>query len=139
MAAFVRDGYTRDCFIKAYPEKGDGEKIYEAVNFKYRVASGSETRLHTDIVGDIVREDLRNKTNSGRSEPIACKFIADHLVSWDIKDGAEDVPISQENIKFLQPDLWNKIYLIIRNQDVGDQAPGAEKPPLSAGDLAKNS
>jgi hypothetical protein len=134
MPSFVDDGYTRDDgYIKAAEPAESGERLYDALEFSYRVATRREWVLLDDqiqkAIGDVVKV-----------ETIACEFVAGHVKSWSLKNrGGHPVPVTADSAMRMQVHQFKRLYQIIRGNELSDPKPEAKSPPPSDGELLGNS
>lgn len=139
MASYIPDGWTRDGYIAAAQPADSGECLYDALTFTYRPATRMENvklDAAVRIEGD---KSFNNPENAVKAEMLACKFIADHVVSWDLKAvGIHDVPVTADSCSRLQSELFNILYLIIRGSRCNDKKPDATESPKSDAELQKN-
>lgn len=128
--AVIRDGYTRDCFIKAMPG------LHPSVRFKYRPMLMQNRSTITHEMSKAYAAD-----HAARADEISAKAIAGYVVSWDIADVDQNghatgglLPITTPNILRLQPRLQARIFEIISGQSAGDHpAEDAAGPEATSG------
>jgi hypothetical protein len=139
MASYISDGYTRNGYIAAAVPEKSGERLYDDLRFTYRPA----TRMDINKLDAEIRVAAHNQdfdpTAAILAETIACKFVANRLVSWSLKDvGVPDVPVTADAVGRLQVYLFTRLYSIIRGTAVSDLDPQATKEPMSDADQVKN-
>ena len=136
MPSYVPDGYTLTGYVSP-PGQEDGQKLFEPLEFSYRVATRPEVLKHDFENSKLVR--LTDESAYKKLEKAACKFVGDHLHSWDLKDGSGTaVELSEDAISRLQITLFNRIYLIIRNEAVSNKRPHSDAEPTTDADQLKN-
>lgn len=140
MPTFIEDGYTRDDgYIAADKPSASGERRWDAVAFKYRFATRTEILRHDAEVKIAMANEDMNPNCSIESEKLAAKFVADHLLGWDVKDrGSHAVDCNTENLMRINPQVFTSMYLIIRGSRVSDLKTGQDKPNPTPEELAKN-
>lgn len=109
MPVFIRDGHTSSAYLAENPETD-----LEAVTFRYRPATGGEVAeflQHRESIPGVVRS--RNDA----------KFLADHLVEWDVYDGAAVVAITASNCTRLHKVVQGRMIDIICGYAKSDPAP----------------
>lgn len=138
MPSFITDGWTRDDgYIAAEPEQNNGERLCEALSFSYRPATRLEVvKLDKDI--ELLTKS-QDSDGAVKAERLACKFVAEHLKSWDLKDpGGHEVKLSATACERIHPYLFGNLYRIVRGTQASDKKPDAEKEPLTDEELQKN-
>jgi hypothetical protein len=74
-----------------------------------------------------------------KAQQIACKFVADRIVSWSLKDvGIHDVPVTADAVGRLQVYLFERLYKIIRGMSPNDLDPEWDKKQLTDAEQLKN-
>lgn len=138
MGSYVSDGYTREGHIAAAAQETSAERLHEELDFTYRPA----TRIDVVKVDAEIRIAARNQDFDAlcavRAEQLACKFVAERIVAWSLKDRAlQPVAVSATACERLQPFLFSKLYNIIRGVQANDSRPN-ETPQPSDADQLKN-
>jgi hypothetical protein len=65
-----------------------------------------------------------------KAEQIACKFVAERVVSWSLKAvGIHEIAVSAASCERLHPYLFGALYRIIRGTQVSDKKPDEETKP----------
>jgi hypothetical protein len=90
----INDGFTYDGKIEARGKRPQ-------VNFRFRPALSIE-------VSEYLR-GARQAANAKEEQDNIVKFIKAHLVSWDIKELEQSIPISPENLRRI-PYLETQIF-----------------------------
>ena len=127
MAGYISDGYTRtDGYIAAAIPEESGERLFDALEFTYRPA----TRLECIKIDAEVAIAAKNKDfdpmAAVKAEQLGCKFVADRIVAWDLKDaGVHPIPVSQTACERIHPFLFGSLYRIIRGLQASDKKPDA--------------
>ena len=139
MAGFI-DGQTRDDgYIKAGECEDTGSILYEALSFSYRTAVKNEWVAVDASINQVVQKGNNSPESSVKAEMIACKFVADHVKSWDLKAaGVHEVEITVDNVAKLHPSMFNHLYRIIRGSRANDKKPESDTVPKTDEDIAKN-
>ena len=107
---FIPDGYTVSATLNALPELG-----CEKIQFKYRPATGGETNAWLQ---DRMRGDGKQLSEANAA------FLADHLVSWNLKHNGKEIPITKENCNRLHSVLINRFRDIISGFEKPDEVEG---------------
>ena len=136
MSSYVSDGYTRDGYISASVQEGSSERLHDELDFTYRPA----TRIDVVKVDAEIRIAVRNQdydaTCAVRAEQLACKFVAERIVAWSLKDWSlSPVAVSSAACERLQPFLFSKLYNIIRGVQANDIKPNETPQPSDAEQL----
>ncbi len=123
VCGFIHDGYTRTAFIKAV------DWLYPPTRIKFRPLLTQERA--------VVQSRVNRVNNPRQSEQHAAEAIFRQLVEWDLKDsGGAVVSIKLENILRVQPELMQRMYLIVMAIEGGDDDPqGASGEEENANDL----
>ncbi|WP_397568529.1 hypothetical protein [Schlesneria sp. T3-172] len=138
MCSYVPDGYTRDGYIAPSVHEADAESLHGELDFTYRPA----TRLDVVKIDAEIRIAVRNQDFDPlcavRAEQLACKFVADRVIAWSLRDqGESPVRVSAEACERMQPFLFSRLYNIIRGVQANDLRPN-QVPPPSEDDQLKN-
>lgn len=141
MTSYIDDGYTRDDgYISAAPPAKSGEKLWESLEFTYRPAARPEVIRHDAEVRNALKDEEEDPESTVKAELLACKFVADRVRAWNLKDRLnKDVPISANACSRLNASLFNRLYRIIRSSDVSDARPNETVAPPGDEELQKNS
>lgn len=141
MTSYIDDGYTRDDgYVSAAAPAKSGEKLWEALEFTYRPAARPEVIRHDAEVRNALRDEDDDPDCTVKAELLACKFVADRIKSWNLKDRFnKDVAVSATACSRLNASLFGRLYRIIRSSDVSDPKPNDAAPPPSDEELQKNS
>lgn len=141
MPDYIDDGYTReDGYVAAAPESKSGERLHGALEFSYRVATRSEVIRHDAEVRRTLGNDLNDPEAAIKAEGLACKFVADRVKSWNLKNrGNHLVPVTADACSRMNGSLFGRLYSIVRGNSVSDPKPPAEVSPPSDEDNLKNS
>ena len=135
MSSYVSDGYTRDGYISASVQEGSSERLHDELDFTYRPA----TRIDVVKVDAEIRIAVRNQdydaTCAVRAEQLACKFVAERIVAWSLKDRSHPVAVSPAACERMQPYLFSKLYNIIRGVQANDIKPNETPQPSDAEQL----
>ena len=135
MSSYVCDGYTRDGYIVAAVQEGSSERLHEELDFTYRPA----TRIDVVKVDAEIRIAVRNQdydaTCAVRAEQLACKFVAERIVAWSLKDRSHPVAVSSAACERMQPFLFSRLYNIIRGVQANDVKPNETPQPSDAEQL----
>lgn len=107
----IRDGYTLDGKI---PGKG----ARPALCFRYRPALAEDTYEYLH----------QTRLTPGKGQvKVAAKFLADHLVGWDVKnDKGEVEPHTPENIRRLPPPVLSAMLDIVMGYSEVEQEADAK-------------
>lgn len=104
MPAFIDDGYTESVVI---PEK---KGIYEQVRLTFRpVTAEGVSEFAQRIDGLTVVE----------AKKASADLLVKKIVSWDIRNGSEIVPLKAEMLLKLTPQLFEQIWSIVYGQKAG--------------------
>lgn len=109
------DGYTIDAYIAP-------TDLHDEFRFSYRPMSNEQQiTFNTNI--------NRKKEGIEQERYGAGEIASKYLVKWDLTDGnGNEVPIMAKTImENLNPQIWQKIYLIIRGALAADVDPSVEK------------
>lgn len=141
MASIIQDGWDNlEGFIEGTKPNAAGERLYDSLEFTYRGATRMEVIAHDRNVATILKRENDTGGDGMKAEMAACEFIASKLQSWDLKaKGIHELPITAANVARLQWELFGRLYRIIRNEELSDPKPPAEKPAPSAEELLGNS
>jgi len=135
VSSYVSDGYTRDGYISASVQEGSSERLHDELDFTYRPA----TRIDVVKVDAEIRIAVRNQdydaTCAVRAEQLACKFVAERIVAWSLKDRSHPVAVSPAACERMQPYLFSKLYNIIRGVQANDIKPNETPQPSDAEQL----
>jgi hypothetical protein len=140
MAGYISDGYTRtDGYISGAIPEPSGERLYDALEFTYRPATRMDNvRCDAEVAIALKNKDF-DPDCAVNAEKIACKFVADRVKSWNLKDvGIHNVPVSAQACERMHPYLFGNLYRIVRGVQASDKKPDAEKVPPTDEDMAKN-
>ncbi len=120
--AYIDDGYTIEQTIPAMSGH------HPAVKFSYRPATFREIRAIDKAISEPATVD--------EAVNATCKFIADHVVAWDITDSAgKPVPITAASVDRLESVLAAQLFNICRGLYPENVAP----PPAVAETTPGNS
>ena len=139
--SYIDDGYNRDDgYIAASKANEAGARLYDALSFSYRVATRREWVTLDHKIEKVMRDDSADPM---AVETLAAEFVAAHLQSWDLKKrGIHPVKITTDNVLNMHVVLFNRLYQIIRGNQLSDVKPDTPKPdepPPSDEDLLGNS
>lgn len=108
MQNFISDGYTEKGYIRAVPG------LYGELRFEFRpVLPQSRTVLLREIA----------KRPDQEQEPQVAHVIAKQVVSWDVTNNGQPVPITPANVLRLRPSLFQKLWGIVTNLEPSDLDP----------------
>ena len=146
VANYIDDGYTRDDgYIAAAEPAESGEVLYDSLSFSYRYATRAEVIKHDAECRVAMKNEETDPTCALKAEMLACKFVAEHVTGWDLKNrGGHDVPVSADACLRMKAQVFSKLYSIIRGSKVSDPKPKQddqseeETLPTSAEELPKN-
>lgn len=138
VASYIPDGYSRDGFIAAAIPEESGERMYDSLEFVYRPATRIDCARSDAEVAAALKKDFDPEA-AVKAERLISKFVADHLVSWDLKNGVHPVAASAAACERLQPFLFSHLLRIIRGVQVSDKKPDETAPQKTDEELAKNS
>jgi hypothetical protein len=108
------DGYTLEAYISERP------LLHSAVRIKYRP---------TPVMDRALLIDVNRQVNEKRFAKHLSDWLADHIVSWDLKsqkpDGTfEPMPIDTKAVLSIKPQLWLRLVNIVCwGSDGGDPDP----------------
>ena len=108
------DGYTLEAYISARP------LLHNAVRIKYRPTPVMERALLIDV---------SRQVDEKRFAKHMAGWVAEHLVSWDLKIRSEDgtlttMPIDAKSVISVKPQLWLRLVNIVCwGTDGGDTDP----------------
>lgn len=99
--AFIDDGYTRKSRVKGEPG------LYPAVTFSWRPAQNVGERV-------AMMSSVSKIENAAESERRAARYLARHLLSWDLCD-RRGTPrqIDETSVFALHPKLFFRLYSIV--------------------------
>jgi hypothetical protein len=113
-ACFIDDGYT----CVGYIEEAEG--IHEAVRFEYRPSTARDNAIFYDGL---------DKADGGEYSDKTAKFVADHLVSWNICDrNGRPVEITPQNCDRLLGVIRARMTQIIQGVEASDPLPDGQQP-----------
>lgn len=139
MATLIDDGYSRDGYIAAATPEPNGERIHEAVRFKYRVATRRDLIRHeAEVKASLVPDTVDAKF---KAEDLACKFVADRVPEWDVTTtkGAP-APITPDSLLKIHPLVFGAMYSIVRGWRTSDPKPEEpQKPEPTDAEMVGNS
>jgi hypothetical protein len=140
MASYIDDGYTRDDgYIAAAPAAQSGERLWEPLEFSYRIATRTEIIRHDAEVRNALKDEDQDPECAVKAEQLACRFVADRVKAWNLKNrGNHAVPVSVDACSRINAALFGRLYRIIRGSDLSDPKPPAVEPPPGDLDLQKN-
>ena len=132
MPSFIEDGYDVEGFIAAAAQEKASERLYDELKFTYRMAARSDIALLDNKIRIAQSNDENDPTCSAEAEKLACKFVADRVKSWSLKNSkGETVSITAENMGRVNPVLFGRLYRIVRGIAASDKRPDAEVPPTA--------
>ncbi len=139
MASYVADGYTLDGYIAAAVPELSGERLHDALEFKFRPATRMENvRVDAEIAIAGKGRDVDAEA-AIEAEKITCRFVAERVISWNLKAvGVHPIAVSAEACERIHPFLFSSLYRIIRGTQASDKRPEATKPPTTDAEQAKN-
>lgn len=121
VTGFIEDGQEVAGFIPAR------SGCWPDVNFFFRPTSN---RQKDWLLDRIRREEATGRP--GAFVDIASKYLADHLMSWDMKlRSGEPAPIDRNRIEALHNELFEKFFRIV----IGKDDPGTGELPTE--DIAR--
>ena len=140
MAGYIDDGYTRDDGYIAAAQAGKaGERLWDALEFSYRVATRQEVIRHDAKVRIALLDENTDPECAVQAEKLACDFVADKVKSWTLKDrNGRAVVVTSDACSRLNPGLFGSLYRIIRGVHMSDPKPPAEVIPSSDEEQQKN-
>ena len=116
-------------------QEGSSEHLHDELDFTYRPA----TRIDVVKVDAEIRIAVRNQdydaTCAVRAEQLACKFVAERIVAWSLKDRSHPVAVSAAACERMQPFLFSRLYNIIRGVQANDVKPNETPQPSDAEQL----
>lgn len=102
-AGYIDDGYTKEGFIE-----GD-RNFHPPLTFAYRPALSKETLY----IQRKVRE-LGGSEHVDECEKLCARFMAKHIIEWDLKDRSGIILDIEENILLnIEPHLSGKLFRIV--------------------------
>jgi len=109
MGAYIPDGQTAKGYI---PEERNGASVlWEPCRFAYRPATAAEV------------EALALSASAVQLEQRRVKFLADHLVSWDLRYSGDVLPVSADVLSRLQHGFRLTMLNVITGQWHSDPDP----------------
>ena len=140
MTSYLPDGYTRDDgYIAAAIPEASGERFWEALEFTYRPATRLEWVTLDACVKIALQNELFDSTCAYKAEQLACKFVADHVLQWNLKiNQIHPVPVSQSACEHMHSGLFGRLYAIIRGSRASDPRPPAAEAPMTDAEMLKN-
>jgi hypothetical protein len=140
MIGYIDDGYTRtDGYIAAAPSAKSGERLWEPLEFTYRIATRREVIRHDAEVRSALRGEDDDPECAVKAELLACKFVAERIKEWNLRNrGHHPVPISEDACSRMQAQLFGTLYRIVRGTQVSDPKPSASEVPAADEELQKN-
>lgn len=140
MVGFIDDGYTRDDgYITAAPAAKSGERLWDSLDFTYRVATRTEIVRHDSEVRMTLKDEDNDPECAVKAELLACEFVAKRISAWNVKNSkGSSVPITTDNCARLQSHLFSKLYRIIRGTELSDPRPLATEVPVSDTEMLGN-
>lgn len=107
----INDGMTRDVFLDC---------LYGEVRFSYRPLRSEQRTTVFDLI---------TKAESGGSaDRIIAKTMAKRIKSWDILNGDGVADISEEVIRMIPPDAFDRMFSCINGSRAGDIDPLVTQP-----------
>ena len=127
MPSYIPDGWTKTGYIAQGPVSPAGEVAYDALEFTYRPSTRLEN-IKVDAEINIASRNSEDPESNVKAEMIACEFIAKRIVSWDLKSvGVHEVPVSGAAMGRMHPDLFSRLYKIVRGKEFSDKKPVHEE------------
>ncbi len=127
MATLIDDGYTRDGYISAATPEENGERLYDAVAFKYRVATRRDLIRHEAAVKIALANEAVDPEAKIKAEELACKFVVDRVPEWDIKTPkGSPAAISVDSLMRIHPIVFGAMYSMVRGWRTSDPKPHVE-------------
>ena len=109
MGAYIPDGQTAKGYV---PEERNGASVlWEPCRFAYRPATAPEV------------EALGMSASAIQVEQRRVKFLADHVVSWDLRYNGDVLPVSSDVLSRLQHGFRTTLLNIITGQWHSDPDP----------------
>lgn len=138
MGSYIPDGYTREGYIKPAVTEDSGLRLHDSLSFQYRAATRLEViKLDAEVKIANRNSDL-DPGAAVRAEQLACKFLADRLISWDLAFQGQVLPITTDTLSRLQPFLFSRLYNVVRGLDTGDRREGVDGDPKTDEEQLKN-
>ena len=141
MPSYIADGYTRDDgYIAAPLPEANGETLWEPLEFTYRPATRQEWVTLDAAIRIAIRNQDIDPTCAYKAEQMACKFVADHVLAWNLTHSGVVLPVCQATLEHVNSGLFTRLYSIIRGARASDPKPGSEtaKQPLTDAEQLKN-
>ena len=113
---FWRDGGTR----KIYLDGVDG--LYDELRLVVRTTTNAQIEASDDEISGMIgaKVDARRRAQA--------RFIVSQIIKWDAQDGDDEAPITVDNLRCLQPQLYKRVCNVVYGVDGGDTDPESEKP-----------
>lgn len=139
MLGFIDDDYTLDGYIAATPITANGQRMWDALEFTFRVATRAEWLYHDAEVNATRRDEDRNPELAVKAEFLSCEFAAKHLKTWTMKNrGNHAVVINGPNLLKVHHLLFQKLYYIIRGDLMSDSLPNQKEAVPTHEEQSKN-
>jgi len=140
MASYLPDGYTRnDGYVAAAVPEASGERFWDALEFTYRPATRQEWVTLDASVKIALQNENFDPTCAYKAEQLACKFVADHVVAWNLKiNDIHPVSVSQHACEHMHSGLFGRLYAIIRGSRASDPMPPSTEAPRIDAEQVKN-
>lgn len=117
---FISDGYTERGTVAAVPG------IYPAVKLTWR------PMLIEQLVAYYKASE---KASALQLRQICAKLLADHIVTWDLKDArGGTVPVSVASMLRLKDRLFNRLFGVVSTQEAPDSLPEDDEELAAAAD-----
>lgn len=128
MAAKLQDdGYDRDGFIAAASPEPNGERLHDAVTFKYRVATRRDLIKHEAAIKVALANESIDPEAKLKAEEIACKFVVDRVPQWDVTTAkGQPAPVNVDSLLRVHPMVFGAMYNIVRGWRTSDPLPNGE-------------
>lgn len=136
MPTYIPDGYNLEAVISAAPESKSGERLWESMSFEYRPATRLEMVKLDAQVRIASKDEFSNPDAAEKVDKLISGFIANHVVSWDVKaaDGII-LPCTPATLGRIHDAVYQKMYFIIRGLETSDPRPDGTKPETDAEQL----
>lgn len=113
--SFITDGYTEKGLIKELP------RMHGPVRFEFRV-------MLSDKIRDVLHSwDLVSSTERTRR---IHAVIMKQVTSWDLEDDGKPLPIDQNTLSHLKRNIVERLFNIVMQLDVSDEATADEELDL---------
>lgn len=128
LLGFLADGYTVTGVLKhGVNAFGQPVELAVPIRFVYRPVGAGEFQEYVDAMSRLQQVD---EAGVGK---LQVELAVKHIESWDCKTPhGKPVPVSEESIRNLAPQVFTRILNILRGQD------GPDEGGINLGDEQKN-